>query len=188
MVKCFICKKVIDKKESKNYLEEGKKTPKYFCSDIHLQVHIHNLNEKELKKLETNKFNEVDLYVAIEILQYELGQITPPSLKKRIQKLNKSYSYDVIKLCFEMLKPQLNSVINNKEFNGESHMVNYIMVAVENNINDTYRVWKRRDQIAKKQEAHSVDLNLMEELKAEVLIKKKDINNGIADFLEEEDY
>lgn len=188
LVSCYICKDKIDIKESKSHLDNGQKKSKYFCSNEHLQVHIDNLHEKELLRLDTDKFNKVDLYVAIEILQYELGQITPPSLKKRIQKLHKHYSYEVIKMCFELLKPELSSIINKKEFADESHMVNYIMVVVENNINDAYRVWKRRTQIAKKQESHSIDIDLMEEMTVEPSVKKKEVSNGIMDFLEEDDY
>ena len=187
-VTCFICKDKIEQKNSLNYRVEGHKKSKYFCSNDHFNEFLNRLELEKERRLDTDRFNEVDLYIAIEILQYELGQITPPNLKKRIQKLHKNYSYEVIKLCLELLKPELVSIINKKEFTDEQHMVNYIMVVVENNINDAYQIWKRRTEIARKQDSHSIDIDLMDEISNSKPIVVTTVNNGIMDFLEEDEY
>lgn len=187
LITCFTCKEKIEKEVSESYLKEGQKTYKYFCSIEHKQAYIDKLDKEKLKQIETDKFNDLDIYIAAEILLYEIGQIVPPNLKKRVQKLHKNYSYEVIRLCFELMKPQLNGILNKKEFTDEQHMINYIMVVVENNINDAYRIWKRRNEIARKQESHSIDINLMQEIKEDKPVVKKQ-NKGIMDFLEEEDY
>lgn len=187
-VTCFICKDKIEQKNSLNYRVEGHKKSKYFCSNDHFNEFLNRLELEKERRLDTDRFNEVDLYIAIEILQYELGQITPPNLKKRIQKLHKNYSYEVIKLCLELLKPELTSIINKKEFTDEQHMVNYIMVVVENHINDAYQIWKRRTEIARKQDSHSIDIDLMDEMVTTPSVNRKKTNKGIMEFLGEDDY
>lgn len=187
-VKCFICKEITIKNMELSYLKEGQKTPKYFCSNDHLNEYLHQLELEKLKRIDADKFNEVDLYIAIEILQYELGQITPPNLKRRVKQLHKSYSYEVIKMCFELLKPQLNNILNNKEFEDEQHMVNYIMVVVESNINDAYKIWKRKKEIVDKSKKLEEDLTIFnsdyESVGREV---KKSKSKDISSFLTEDE-
>ncbi|RKJ35339.1 hypothetical protein D7X33_38470, partial [Butyricicoccus sp. 1XD8-22] len=148
---CKQCKNQIDKKEALQITEEGKKRSSYFCSEVdynqYLKIQEAKKKQLELDHIEKQKFHELDVYIASEILGYEIGQIVPPFLKKRIKKLAEKYEYEVIKLCFEYLKRDFNYYLTNKEFEDEQHKVNYIMVIIENNINDTYRIWKRKKQI-----------------------------------------
>ncbi len=187
---CKQCKNQIDKKEALQITEEGKKRSIYFCSDDEYKQYSLIQDEKnrqiELDKLEKQKFNELDIYIASEILGYEVGQIVPPFLKKRVKKLAQNYDYEVIKLCFEYMKKDLNYYLSNKEFEDDQHKVNYIMIVIENNINDTYKIWKRKKELQAKHDTHNIDINILDEINNTTHHQNKE-TNGIMDFLEEED-
>lgn len=191
-VTCKMCKKKIDKKDSFQVTFEGRKVSTYFCNkfehDNYLSIQNEIDKEKESAKLRKQQFNELDIYIASEILGYEIGKITPPFLKKRIQTLAKSYDYEVIKLCLEYMKKDLHYYLNNKEFEDERHKVNYIMVIVENNINDTYKIWKRKKEIEQKQQGimdnTTYDIDEIKYVSQKVVNKN---NTDISNFLMEDD-
>ncbi len=186
---CKQCKNQIDKKEALQITEEGKKRSSYFCNEFDYQLYKMDQDEKnrqlELEKVEKQKFHELDIYIASDILQYDIGQIVPPNLKKRVKKLAERYDYEVIKLCFELMKKELNYYITTKEFTNEQHLVNYIMVVIENNINDAYKIWKRKKEIQVKQEKieELVDVDLINSS----LHTNKQKTNDISMFLTEDD-
>lgn len=188
-VKCFTCKITIDKKDAKSYTKEGQKTPKYFCNNSHLGEYVHKLEEEKQKKIELEKFKELDIYIASDILMYDVGQIVPPNLKRRIQLLNNNYPYEVIKLCFELMKEQLNYYIKVNEFHNEQHLVNYIMVVINNNINDAYLIWKRKKEIAQKSKKLEADLSISNSLTIPTSndYVKKSKSTDISSFLMEDD-
>lgn len=143
--------------------------------------------EEQLKlQIEKDRFNELDVFIAAEILGYEIGQITPPYMKKKVQDLAKSYDYEVIRLCFEYLKRDLDYYLQNKEFTDEQHKVNYIMVVIKNNINDTYAIWKRKKEMERKKETFKIDSNIMDEISTQQIVHNK--RDSILEFLDEEDY
>lgn len=189
-VTCKQCKTKIDKKQAWYILEEGKKKGIYFCNECEYKQYMLHQQElqqqQELDNLEKQKFNELDVYIAAEILGYEIGQIVPPFLKKRVKKLAQTYDYEVIKLCFEYLKRDLQYYMNNKEFRDDQHKVNYIMVVVENNINDTYKIWKRKKEIQLKQ----AKMDAVSEIDLAIVpsnIVKKQKTNDISSFLTGDD-
>ena len=184
-VTCKQCKSKIDKKEAFYIVEEGKKRGIYFCNEDEYKkysiIQREITKQKELDQIEKQKFNEVDVYIAAEILGYEIGQITPPFLKKRVKKLAESYDYEVIKLCFETLKNDLHYYLNNRDFHDEQHKVNYIMVVIENNINDVYKKWKREKTTQMKQK--KMDEVSCVELTNIPLNTQKQKTNDISSFL-----
>lgn len=188
-VKCKWCKKSENK--SNMYAVQIGTRNSYFCNESEYDLFIIQKEivdkEKNDKKLLTEKFNELYTYIAIDILNYDMGQITPPNLRKRIRELNKNYDYEVIKLCVESMSKDLKYYISNKEMN-ERYMVNYFMVVIESNINDAYRVWKRKKELEMKKDNHKVDNNLMNDIMmTDNVVNKNKKNNGIASFLDEED-
>lgn len=188
MVKCKQCKKEVSKNIAIKVVEEGKKVGSYFCNEEEYRQYLINKQEKqrlkELQEIEKQKFNEVDVYIASEILGYDVGQITPPFLKKRIKKLAESYDYEVIKLCLENIKNDLIYYLKNIE--DERHMVNYIMVVIESNINDAYKIWKHKKETATKQENKQIDIDLFNDF--ETVNHRVNSEKGIMDFLDEGDY
>jgi hypothetical protein len=59
------------------------------------------------------------------------------------------------------------------------------MKIIEGNINDTYKKWKLTKQQELKQENNSVDLEIINQLDRDK--PKKNNDNGILEFLDEED-
>lgn len=185
IVTCTVCKNKANNTEMFS-IKVGNRN-RYFCSESEYEEHI---KVKKSKEELMSKFNELYVYVAVEILNYELGQITPPHLRKRIRKLNDNYEFDVIKYCIESLTTYLKKVVANTTFQDDMHMVNYVMVIIENNINDAYKVMKHKKSIEQKQKSHTIDYEIMNDLIEErkPISTKSTVSNGIMNFLDEEDY
>ena len=191
--KCKYCKEIVDGKNAfKIPQNENNKRSMYFCNENEYLLYENDLklkeNQKLLEQIEKDKFNELDIYIAVEILGNELGQIVPPLLKRRVKELRKNYEYEVIKLCFEYIKQDLNYFLTNTEFKDEQHKINYIMVVVKNTINDTYKIWKRKKELERTSnnisESLQVDVNEIEQISNKKSNKQK---NDISAFLSEED-
>lgn len=152
--------------------EKGKS--KYYC----------NKEEYDNMISERNKRTELLKYIAIEVLNYEEDQIVPPVITKKIKEMNSFYDYEVIHECFKMNKETIQYWITNKNFDSEYGMASYIMRIIENNINDVYNKWKHSKKTEQKQENNSLDLEMINEINNNHKIER---DNGILDFLDEED-
>jgi len=191
-VKCRWCK--TEKKNNEMFAFKVSENSKYSytCDESEYKLYqdyLNQLNIKEQKEqIITDNFNKLYIYIAVEILNYEMNQLIPPNLKKRLRKLNENYDFEVIKLCVESLSNYLQNYISKKEFEDEKHIVNYIMLIIEKNINDSYRLWKRRKQLDQKQQSHVIESEIMDDLMIENVGVDVQKNNGIMQFLDEEDY
>lgn len=188
-VKCKWCKKSEDK--SKMLAIQIGARNSYFCNDseyksFNIQKEIVD-KEKNEKKILTEKFNELYTYIAVDILDYDMGQITPPNLRKRIRKLNENYDFEVIRMCVESMSKDLKYYISNKEMD-ERYMVNYFMVVIESNINDAYRIWKRKKEMVDKSKKLEEDLLIFNNADISLINEgKKSKSKDISSFLTEDD-
>ena len=188
-VKCKWCKKSSNK-NTMHAVKIGARNS-YFCNKseyelFNIQKEI--IDKEKNEKIElTTKFNELYTYIAVDILDYDMGQITPPNLRKRIRKLNENYDFEVIKLCVESMSKDLKYYISNKEMD-ERYMVNYFMVVIESNINDAYRTWKRKSEMVDKSKKLEEDLSIFyinhESVNREI---KNSKSKDISSFLTEDD-
>ncbi|MEQ6355123.1 hypothetical protein ABNX05_10890 [Lysinibacillus sp. M3] len=191
-VKCKWCK--TEKKNSEMFAFKVSENSKYSytCDEVEYKLYQDYLNKlntkKQNDKVITDNFNKLYVYIAVEILNYDLGQIIPPNLKKRLRKLNENYDFEVIKSCVESLTNYLQNYISKKEFEDEKHIVNYIMLIIEKNINDSYKLWKRKKQLEQKQQSHVIESEIMDDLITENITSNVPKNNGIMQFLDEGDY
>lgn len=175
-VVCKICKTKGDSELFyKNTDEKGRNS--YYC----------NLEEYEKLINERVKFKKLMEYIAIEILEYDDGQIVPPSMVKKINKLNKFYDYEVIYECFKQNKESIQYWIKVKNFDSEYGMASYTMKIIEGSINDIYKSWKYKKQQEIKQENKNVDLSYIDQLVVEDVQVKSNNDTGILAFLDEED-
>lgn len=172
-VTCQLCK---TKGTSDTFYKvtDDKGKSKYYCNELELN----NFN------LEKEKFKELMRYIAMEVLNYQDGQIVPPTIVKRIRTMNNFYDYEVIHECFKDNKENIQYWISNKNFDSEFGMANYIMRIIENNINDVYNKWKHKKVTEQKTESSSLDLEIINDLNENKTTRE---NNGIMDFLDEED-
>ena len=101
------------------------------------------------KEQEKKEFNELYEYVKKDILQYPNDVALPKYLVMRLKGLrdgkfivNKKikskadYPYSIIMLTFKFCKSNILKAIETKNFKNEQMKINYIMVIIENNIND----------------------------------------------------
>lgn len=117
------------------------------------------MTKAELKKIKHQQWNELYDYVRDDILGYG-NKALPRYFVLRLKGLSEgkfmankktkplaSYSYSDILLTFKVCSLNIKTSIHDKsKFNDERHMVNYIMVIVENKINDVVTMRKKKEQ------------------------------------------
>lgn len=117
------------------------------------------------KEQEKKEFNELYEYVKKDILQYPNDVALPKYLVMRLKGLrdgkfivNKKikskadYPYSVIMLTFKFCKSNILKAIETKNFKNEQMKINYIMVIIENNINDIVLRLKDKEKAEKEAE------------------------------------
>ena len=174
-VVCKICKAKGDTDTFYKVTDHQKGLNKYYCSK----------EECDTYKLEQEKRHDLMEYVAVEVLNYEEGQIVPPVMVKKIGELHKFYDYEVIKECFVKQKDDIEYWMNAKNFQNEYNMICYIMKIIEGNINDVYVKWKHKKKQEVKMENNNLSVDIMNDLENVKSTHKKE--EGILSFLDEGD-
>lgn len=180
-VTCKLCKNNGDSDIFYKVTDEKGKN-KYYCSKEEFENHQHEME---------CRYNLLK-YVAEEVLQYEEGQIVPPSMVKKIQELHKFYNYEVIHKCFEINRDTIQYWITAKNFSSEYGMASYVMKIIEGNINDVYKKWKyekqrkqRKQKTKNNDNEFIMDFDVIENLHEN---NKESSNRDISNFLDEEDF
>lgn len=171
--KCFLCKKE-GSTDTFYKVTDDKGKNKYFCSQDEYE---NDVKQKQKRK-------QLLEYVAVEVLEYEEGQIVPPVIVKRIGELNKFYDFDVIMETFKQNKETIQYWIKNKNFTNEYGMSSYLMKIIEGNINDVYNKYKHKLKQEHKQKNNDINLEIINDIQPVV---KKNNDVGILAFLDEED-
>ena len=98
----------------------------------------------------TKEWDELYSFVKNEIFEYDKSQ---PLSRYTIDKLHElrgnCYSYRCILLTFIECKDFLIAKIHSGNWNGEVHMINYIIKVVESKLNDTYNKMKADERQVK---------------------------------------
>lgn len=108
-------------------------------------------------------WNELCQYVKKDVLGYDENVKIPKFLILRLKGLSNgtfmankkqgalaNYSFKEILLTFKLCKAQISSAMMGNKFENEQHKINYIMIIVENNINDTvFKLKKAKTQSEK---------------------------------------
>ena len=175
-VVCKICKAKGDTDTFYKVTDHQKGLNKYYC----------NKEEYDTYKEEQGKRHDLMEYVAIEVLNYEEGQIVPPVMVRKIGELHKFYDYEVIKECFVKQKDDITYWMNAKNFQNEYNMICYIMKIIEGNINDIYVKWKHQQRQKAKMQQDNVEVEILNDIETVKLGNKKEQNDIMA-FLDEED-
>lgn len=147
------------------------------------------MSEKLTKKEEQIQWIELYEYVKHDILQYEKDMKLSRTLVLRLKGLrqgkfiaNKAtktlgdYTFKIILITFKLNKIEIiNALLNKSKFKNESHMINYLMVILENKINDTYlRIKKAEDS---QEKGKNIELNI-DDNKAEYKHKTTEVKNS----------
>jgi hypothetical protein len=128
-------------------------------------------------------------YVKKEILKYDDNMKLPQFMVLRLRGLHRGkfiankyqkphayYGYDVILLTFKACRQDILKYTSQKIFKDEQHKFNYIMIIIENNINDiVLRIKNRQKQ---QENIKSVDVAVLQrENIAKYQRKTKDLDN-----------
>ena len=199
--KCWYCKKEIAKDDIQ--IEKVGKVNRKFhknnnCykkfDDIRKQKEL----EKEIRDKENKEWDDLYQYVKKEILGYEECQNLSPfqiRILKQLrngeyvvrnkQMVNKGYSYKVILFTFKFKKRDILAAIQGKTFNDEKHKFNYIMVIVNNSINDIYKRYLRT--LKDKKDTVDDDINISIDNKKKVFKSnmKNKTDNKLVDLLKD---
>ena len=155
-------------------------------------------NEQRLKELKDKEWQEWCLlyeYVKKEILQYDEDMKVPQFMVLRLrglrsgkfmsnktQKSYADYGFDVILLTFKACKMDILKYTKQNIFKDEQHKFNYIMVIIENNINDIVLRLKNRVNQDHKIETFNAD-QIKNENVAGYTRKTKDTKSKLLDDL-----
>ena len=173
-VKCYICKKEINKEDAYIFTytsKNGKEYRKYCCS----------LEEKE------NMEREKELYREIQYLTDEiLGRpITNNTRNKELKELHESYSWEQILRCIRAKSDDIKKLIEYNDIQGDYQQIRYMMQVIKNSIYDFSREDERANQweqyVSETSEEEFIE---EEEDIASRLKNKKENKNNIASFLD----
>ena len=199
--KCWYCKKEIAKDDIQ-IGKVGKVNRKFHKNnncykkfdDIRKQKEL----EKEIRDKENKEWDDLYQYVKKEILGYEECQNLSPfqiRILKQLrngeyvvrnkQMVNRGYSYKVILFTFKFKKRDILAAIQGKTFNDEKHKFNYIMVIVNNSINDIYKRYLRT--LKDKKDTVDDDINVSIEDKKKVFKSNMEnkTDNKLVDLLKD---
>lgn len=126
------------------------------------------------KEQEKKEFDKLYEYIKKEILQYPNEIALPKYLIMRLKglregkfivnkktKVKADYPYSTILLTFKFCKNNILKAIETKSFKNEQNKINYIMVIIENNINDVVLRLKSKEKAEKEAEkADMVDYSM----------------------------
>lgn len=134
-------------------------------------------------------------YVKNEILEYDKNMKLPRFMVLRLRGLNNgqfiankfqkpiaNYGYDVILMTFKACRQDILKYTKQNIFKDEQHKFNYIMVIIENNINDIFIRLKNRENQSAKIEIFDAE-HIKNNNSAEYTRKTKDIKSKILDDL-----
>ncbi|BAE47755.1 hypothetical protein IRP62_11415 (plasmid) [Clostridium botulinum] len=145
------------------------------------------------KKIEHQRFLELCDYVHREILEYSKDIKFPKHLALRLRGLHKgqfiaqnnskplaNYDYDTILLTFKICKFDILSKIRQKDnFQHEKHRINYMMVIIEDKINDVVLRIEKNKKAKQKSEL----IEIYDDNGAEYKTKTKEIKSSIINNL-----
>lgn len=150
---------------------------------------LYYCNESEYLEWKKEKDIKIELlkFICDEIWHYDDYRMLPRVLQKQINKMAKIYNYEVILLTVQEHKDTLEYWMNLEgKFDNEYGKSSYMMAIIKNNINEVYKKWKIKQKQAQQQEKIQVDINIINDLQNNTQ-QKQEINDGILDFLEEDD-
>lgn len=120
---------------------------------------------KKMSEQEKQQWDELYQYVKKEVFNYDDNQALSRTAVLRLKGLRTSrfmenknvesmsnYSYEVILNTFKACSISIQKALNSKEFQDDSHKLNYILKIVEPKINSVYKRMKDNELTKQKQE------------------------------------
>ena len=139
---------------------------------------------------EKQDWDKLYQYVKTEVLNYTDDMALPKHIVLRLRglsngqyiannkcKKNAKYPYSTILLTFKFCKSNIIKALEQKQFKNEQNKFNYIMVIIENNINDVAMRLKNKEKADKKLDKLEMTDYEIKVNKEEQKLKSKNENN-----------
>lgn len=197
MFKCFHCKK---EDIQENLIKVNVDTPKksmnrFFHNDCYKEYEIKR-EMKSQKQIEWEKWDSLYQYIKKEVFKYDENMKLSSHLVMRLQGFRSGkylpsknskvflsengYPYEIILMTFKIKKVDIINAISDKsKFKNEKHKEDYVMVIIQNNINDVYLRLKEK----KESDMRIENIEMTENKPAEFKNKSKINENKVASKL-----
>lgn len=166
--KCRACGKELSTNEAFK-VTEGK-VNKYYCS------------QEEYEEIQRDKQRKEECFKYLEgFMKVPISKIA----RKRINELHEYYSYEVIYRTIKFVEDRIRYAVENKKFNSEQAMVNYLIAIIENNANMVLKEYEK--EIADFQKLfekpkNDIDLDIINDLDDKPIAKPR--TSDISEWLD----
>ena len=145
-VKCRFCFKTLNSTEA-YHIDDGKQYP-YCCS----------AQEYFAEKIDNENMHKC-YEVLYDAMRYRDNAILPNIVKKTLNDLHKSYSFEVILETIQKQKCSIEIACDTKTFNNEFVKCKYVMAIICNSIEDVYKQMKIEEVQHQKDETELEKIN-----------------------------
>ena len=167
--KCRACGKELSTNEAFK-VTEGK-VNKYYCT------------QEEYEEIQRDKQRKEECFKHLEgFMKVPISKIA----RKRINELHEYYSYEVIYRTIKFVEDRIRYAVENKNFNSEQAMVNYLIAIIENNINIVLKEYEKEIADFKKlfeEPKNDIDLDIINDLDDKPIAKPR--TSDISSFLDD---
>lgn len=170
LVKCQDTGEKIEKElayKIEHISSSGKKSYKYYSSEDAYNKIVHE-----------NKFRKLCVDMMYDILNYKSFMKMPTYFFKKLTEWE-PYGYEVIYICINDNKSNIEWALNNKQFNQETGKIMYICAILENHMNDALKIYNTQLQNVK-EEKKEIDIAFDVEIGTSK--KSKDITSLLGDL------
>ena len=145
---------------------------KYYCS------------QEEYEEIQRDKQRKEECFKYLEgFMRVPISKIA----RKRINELHEYYSYEVIYRTIKFVEDRIRYAIENKSFNSEQAMVNYLIAIIENNANMVLKEYEKEIADFQKlfeEPKNDIDLDILNSID-ETPKGKPRVDNDISSFLDD---
>ena len=165
--KCKLCGKWLT-----NDIAYRDEKGKYYCS------------QEEYEEIQRDKQRKEECFKYLEgFMRVPISKIA----RKRINELHEYYSYEVIYRTIKFVEDRIRYAVENKNFNSEQAMVNYLIAIIENNINIVLKEYEKEIADFQKlfeEPKNDIDLDILNSID-ETPKGKPRVDNDISSFLDD---
>ena len=144
---------------------------KYYCS------------QEEYEEIQRDKQRKEECFKYLEgFMRVPISKIA----RKRINELHEYYSYEVIYRTIKFVEDKIRYAVENKSFNSEQAMVNYLIAIIENNANIVLKEYEKEIADFQKlfeEPKNDIDLDILNSID-ETPKGKPRVDNDISEWLD----
>ena len=145
---------------------------KYYCS------------QEEYEEIQRDKQRKEECFKYLEgFMRVPISKIA----RKRINELHEYYSYEVIYRTIKFVEDRIRYAVENKSFNSEQAMVNYLIAIIENNANIVLKEYEKEIADFQKlfeEPKNDIDLDILNSID-ETPKGKPRVDNDISEWLDD---